>query len=93
MGWSLEDRTFYYIDSPTNTVAAYDFDPASGEISGRHPVVRLPEGLGGMPDGLCVDAEGLLWVALWGGAGVGRWDPSTGQLQQWLPVSALNVTS
>jgi len=93
MGWSPDDRTFYYIDSPTNTVAAYVFDPASGAISGRREVVRLPEGFGGMPDGMSVDAEGMLWIALWGGAGVGRWNPATGDLVRWLAVPALNVTS
>jgi len=93
MGWSPDNRTFYYIDSPTNTVAAYDFDPGTGGISGGRVVVRLPEGFGGMPDGMCVDAEGLLWIALWGGAGIGRWDPATGELRQWLAVPALNVTS
>ena len=93
LGWSPDDRTFYYIDSPTNTVAAYNFDPATGSISGRRVVVRLPQGFGGMPDGMCVDSEGLLWIALWGAAGVGRWDPSSGELRQWLAVPALNVTS
>ena len=93
MGWSPDDRTFYYIDSPTNTVAAYVFDPASGAISGRREVLRLPEGFGGMPDGMSVDAEGMLWIALWGGAGVGRWNPATGDLLRWLAVPALNVTS
>ena len=93
MGWSPDNGTFYYIDSPTNTVAAYDFDAGTGSISNRRVVVRLPEGFGGMPDGMCVDSEGLLWVALWGGAGVGRWNPSTGELRQLLPVPALNVTS
>jgi sugar lactone lactonase YvrE len=93
MGWSSDNRTFYYIDSPTNTVAAYDFDPDSGAISRRRVVVKTDEGSVGMPDGMCMDAEGMLWVALWGGAAVGRWDPSTGKLLRRLEVPALNVTS
>jgi sugar lactone lactonase YvrE len=93
LGWSPDDRLFYYIDSTTYTVAAYDFEPSTGRISGRRVVVRLPANYGGMPDGMCVDEEGLLWIALWGAGGVGRWDPATGQLQQWLAVPAPHVTS
>jgi sugar lactone lactonase YvrE len=93
MGWSPDNRTFYYIDSPTNTVAAWDFDLETGSISGRRVVVRMNQGSVGMPDGMCVDSEGMLWVALWGGAGIGRWDPSTGKLVRRLEVPALNVTS
>jgi len=93
MGWSPDNKIFYYIDSPTNTVAAFDFDADTADISARRVVVRLPEGFVGMPDGMCVDEEGKLWVALWGGSAVGRWDPSSGQLLERLAVPALNVTS
>jgi len=93
MGWSPDNNTFYYIDTPTNTVAAYDFDPATGEISHKRAAVRLPEGFGALPDGMCVDSEGMLWIAFWGGGGVGRWNPTSGRLLQWLAVPALNVSS
>ena len=93
LGWSPDNGTLYYIDSPTKTVAAYDFDRRNGGISRKRVVVELPDGFVGMPDGMCVDAEGMLWIALWGGAGVTRWDPATGGLLQKLAVPALNVTS
>ena len=93
MGWSPDNSTFYYIDSPTRTVVAYDFDPSQGRISGKRVVVSLPEGFIGMPDGMCVDGEGMLWIALWGGGAVVRWDPITGKMQERLPVPALNVSS
>jgi sugar lactone lactonase YvrE len=93
MGWSPDDRTFYYIDSPTGTVAAYDFDPATGAIANRRVAISLDKGFEGMLDGMCVDAEGMLWIGLWGGGAVGRWNPSTGRLLTRLRVPALNVTS
>jgi sugar lactone lactonase YvrE len=92
MGWSPDDRVFYYIDSPTRTVVAYDYDPETGGISDKRVAVRLPEGFVGMPDGMCVDAEGMLWIALWGGSGLSRWDPSSGRLLERLAVPALNVS-
>jgi sugar lactone lactonase YvrE len=93
LGWSPDNRVFYYIDSPTNTVAAYDFASETGEISNRRTVVDFPPGFVGMPDGMCVDAEGMLWIALWGGAAVGRWDPTTGELLRRFVVPAPNVSS
>jgi sugar lactone lactonase YvrE len=93
LGWSPDNRVFYYIDSPTKTVVAYDFDPERGSISGKRVVVSLPEGFVGMPDGMCVDSEGMLWIALWGGSAVVRWDPKTGKMLERLAVPALNVSS
>jgi len=90
--WSPDYQTFYYIDTPTRQVTAYDYDLATGNIANPHPVVNVPIKLG-WPDGMTSDAEGMLWVAMWGGAKLTRWDPSTGQLLEAIPVPALNATS
>ena len=79
MGWSLDARTMYFIDSPTREVWAFDFDPADSSITNRRVVVRVPDGVG-FPDGMTVDAEGMLWVAHWGAGCVCRWDSVTGSL-------------
>ena len=59
LAWSLDRRTLYYIDSPTRGVAAFDYDDATGDISGRREVVAIPEDLAS-PDGMTLDAEGKL---------------------------------
>lgn len=72
--WSPDTRTMYFADTMARTVDAFDFDGGTGRISNRRNVLTLPEG-GGSPDGLVVDAEGCLWVALWGGSAVNRYTP------------------
>jgi sugar lactone lactonase YvrE len=85
-------QTFYHIDTPTRQVTAYDYDLATGDIANPRPVVRVAEQLG-WPDGMTADMEGMLWVAMWGGKKLTRWDPATGQLLEEVPIPALNVTA
>lgn len=92
LAWSRDGGTFYFIDTPTHLVMAYDYDLATGGLAHPRPVVRVPEAMG-WPDGMAADAEGMLWVALWGGASLTRWDPATGRLLERVPFPALNVTS
>jgi sugar lactone lactonase YvrE len=91
IGWSPDERLMYYVDSPTRGVDVFDYDPASGVIGGRRRFTRLPDG-DAMPDGLAVDAEGGVWVALWGGSAVHRYD-AAGGLDRVLEVPHVNVTS
>ncbi|MBN2387066.1 MAG: SMP-30/gluconolactonase/LRE family protein [Anaerolineales bacterium] len=90
--WSPDYRTFYYIDTPTRQVMAYDYDLATGTLANRRPVVTVPPELG-WPDGMTSDQEGMLWIAMWGGAALTRWNPRTGQLLDTIPFPAWNVTS
>ncbi len=92
LAWSPDYRTFYFVDTPTRTVMAYDYALTSGGISNPRPVLSIPPELG-WPDGMTSDIEGMLWVAMWGGAKLTRWNPLTGKLLKQIPLPALNVTS
>ncbi len=74
LGWSPDDRRFYFTDSGRRQIFVYDFDLESGRIENRRVFAELPEGAG-TPDGLTVDAHGFLWSAQWDGWCVTRYDP------------------
>ena len=74
LGWSPDQRTFYFTDSPAMKIYAYDYDAASGSISNRRVFASIPEGEG-LPDGLTIDSEGCVWSARWGGWRVVRYRP------------------
>lgn len=90
--WTRDARIMYYIDTPTREIAAFDFDASTGDIAQRRVAVRIPEHLG-FPDGMCIDADDNLWVAMWGGSSVTRWNPATGDLLASYLVPSSQVTS
>jgi len=90
--WSQDNSTMYYIDTPLGTVDAFDYDLETGNIGNRRPVITIPDGQG-FPDGMTMDAEGMLWVAHWDGARVTRWDPQSGTLLDTVHVPATQVTA
>ncbi len=91
LDWSPDLSTMYYIDTPTMKVRAYHFDLDAGKISEERVVVEYPEGVG-RPDGMTVDAEGMLWTAHWDGGRISRWDPATGKVLATVTVPADRVT-
>jgi sugar lactone lactonase YvrE len=72
LAWSPDGGTMYYVDSLTRRIDAFSFDVASGAIRDRRVLVTIPPEAG-YPDGLTVDAEGGLWVALWRGSALHRY--------------------
>lgn len=72
--FSPDGTVAYYNDTPTRRTDVFSYHPEQG-LSGRRPLMRLPDDVAGNPDGLCVDAEGGVWVALWGGSAVHRYTP------------------
>jgi sugar lactone lactonase YvrE len=89
--WDPEARLMYYIDSPSRRVDVFDFDLPSGSIANRRPFAEIPEG-DGLPDGLAVDDEGGVWVALWGGGEVRRFT-ADGKPDGRVTVPADNTTA
>lgn len=91
LGWSPDGRTFYFNDTLTGTVAAYSHDPATGSLGERRQLACIDPRLGA-PDGLCVDDEGCVWVALWRGSAVHRYRPD-GVLDTVARLPVRDVTS
>ncbi|MBI1246597.1 SMP-30/gluconolactonase/LRE family protein [bacterium] len=92
--WSPDHKVFYYIDTATRKVDAFDYDIETGAITNRRTVVDIPESLGiGKPDGMTIDDEGMLWTGMWGGAAIRRWNPQTGELIGTIEIPCPNVTS
>lgn len=74
MGWSPDNRHMYFTDSMRRTIYRYDFDLRSGEIANRQPLITLDMN-DGTPDGLTVDDEGCIWVAVWDAWRISRYSP------------------
>lgn len=75
--WSRDTRTFYYIDTPSKKVRAFDFDNATGEIANERVAVDTSE-LEGSPDGMAIDEHDNLWVAFCRGGCVRGFDSANG---------------
>jgi sugar lactone lactonase YvrE len=75
LGWSPDDRTFYFGESFRYAIFAYDFDADAGALSARRVFATVDRGSGAFPDGLTVDAEGGVWSVQNGAGRVVRYAP------------------
>jgi len=92
LAWSPDHTRFYFIDTPQGKVDAFDFDIQTGNLSNKRTAVVVPSSMG-KPDGMTVDREGMLWIALWNGWAVMRCDPFTGELLAHIRLPVAQVTS
>jgi sugar lactone lactonase YvrE len=88
IGWSPDNTRMYYADTATGIVDVFDYDLASGDITSRRPFADAD----GSPDGLCVDAYGCVWVAMWGDGQIRRYTPD-GALDRAITLPARNTTA
>jgi sugar lactone lactonase YvrE len=91
MAWSADGGTFYYIDSPTRRVDAFDYDLATGSIARRRPWLVFDDPIA-KPDGMAIDSEGGLWIAFWDAGEVRRYGRDRA-LDVVVRVPAMQVTS
>jgi sugar lactone lactonase YvrE len=92
VGWSPSGDTMYYIDSgeETGRVRAFEFDASSGSL-GRERDLLVFEPDSGIPDGLVIDSEGYIWIAVWDGSRVIRVSPQ-GDVVERLPLPVSQPT-
>jgi len=90
LDWSDDLRIFYYADSNSGGVDVFDTDPDTGEMSGRRRLVTV-EAADGIPDGLTLDAEGCVWLAVWDSGELRRYTPD-GRLDTVVRLPARQVT-
>lgn len=91
LDWSPDGRLLYYIDSATQRVDVFDFDMGLATLSNRRPFVHVPVS-DGLPDGMMVDADGCVWVALFGAGRARRYSPD-GQVDLEIEAPVSLVTS
>jgi sugar lactone lactonase YvrE len=90
LGWSPDNTLMYYIDTPTKRVDVFDYDLDTGDVTNRRTFADLPGP--GLPDGLAVDTDGQIWVAMHGGGTVVRLSPD-GRIVATVRLPVLAVTS
>jgi L-arabinonolactonase len=89
IAFSPDGRRMYFADTPTRVIRCYDYDPASGDLSGQRVFAALAGP--GFPDGSAIDAGGCLWNAEWGGGRVVRYTPD-GRVDRTIAFPCSQVT-
>lgn len=89
--WTADGRRAFYIDTPTRQVDVFDVDPLTGCWSGRRTHIAFADEPG-FPDGMAIDEEDGLWVAMWGGGAVSHYDP-LGRLVETISVPGATQVS
>lgn len=92
LAWTADGQTFFYIDTPTKAVMAFDYEASSGEISNGRVVIDTSD-MEGVPDGMTIDEKDHLWIAFCHGGCVRRFDPATGKEEEKFEFPARETTS
>ncbi|MHA4809409.1 SMP-30/gluconolactonase/LRE family protein [Flavitalea flava] len=92
IAWSPDNKRMYFIDTARCSVEVFHFDEQTGNIRFEKEAIRVPAEYG-KPDGMAMDAEGMIWTGNSMGSGVYRWNPLTGELLGIIKLPAPNITS
>ena len=92
IAFSGDGKYMYYIDTPSGYLWRYDYDSATGDIENKTALIDYREEKGAF-DGMTIDKDGCLWVALWGGFAVNRYDSVSGEKLGVIELPVPNVTS
>ena len=91
LDWDLERGRMYHIDSTTQQIDVHHYDLATGAVADRRVFVQV-DPADGLPDGLTLDADGCVWLCLYGGGAIRRYDPD-GTLMTTVHLPVVHVTS
>ncbi|MEO1030660.1 MAG: SMP-30/gluconolactonase/LRE family protein [Bacteroidota bacterium] len=91
LAFTKDHKTLYFIDTPTKKVGKYNYNIETGSVAFIDYVIEFNGQ--GSPDGMCIDENGMLWIAEWGGACVSQWNPLTGERINEISLPYTNVTS
>jgi sugar lactone lactonase YvrE len=91
LAFSEDGKTLYFIDTPTKKVAKYTYNLKTGDVEFNSFVIEFKGE--SSPDGMCIDKNGMLWIAEWGGASISKWNPENGELIEKIKLPCTNVTS
>lgn len=89
--FSKNSEILYFIDTPTKKVAKYNYDTVKGSATFDSFIIEF-NGIGS-PDGMCMDQDGMLWIAEWGGGRVSKWNPKNGKMIDQIKLPCPNVSS
>lgn len=92
MAWNKNQDILYVSDSGAGCIYAYEYLKETGKVKNRTVAVNIPKNTG-VPDGICSDKEGNLWIAHYYGERVTRWNPVSGELLETIEIPAENATS
>ena len=92
IAWSSDNQIMYHIDSLSKGVDAYIVKEGSGDLERKSTPIHIPDNMG-LADGMTIDRQGNLWIALYGGYGVAKFSPDTGEVLDFVEIPCPNVTS
>ena len=93
LAWSLNQTDLYYIDTPTLQVRRFPLSRSGDLVDDGEVCIEIPPDWNCSPDGMTIDCNGMLWIALWNGSAVTCWNPNNGQHLATVELPCSQVTS